>query len=371
MIDYEKLTTSTGAALRTPSELGVCLVTGAAGFVGARLVRALLDHGLTVRALINRTALPLAHPRLTLVPASVSDRAALDAACAGVDTVFHAAAKIALLGGPFVRAAYRDAAVEVNVRGTRNLLDAAQAAGARRFVYTSSVDVCFEPGHQPEMREDAPYSRGRSVYQQTKIEAEAMVLARDGVGGMHTCALRPGGIYGPEPNKVIDSFVEQVVRGALLARLGDGSALLDVSHVDSLVHAELLAAMHLGARPDGAPGAADGQAFFINDGEPINIFEFFAPLADALEHPMPTRRLPPGLVLPFLHLVESVVNLVGAAEPTMVPHGVHKVVYTHWSSIEKARRALGYAPLFTVAEGVAQCVPYARSRAAELRARRR
>jgi 3beta-hydroxy-delta5-steroid dehydrogenase/steroid delta-isomerase len=200
--------------LRAPGELGVCLVSGAAGFVGGALVRALLDQGLRVRALVDRTPLPLAHPNLETVPASVSDRAAMRDACAGVDTVFHAAAKIALLGGPLVRAAYHDAAAEVNVRGTLNLLDAAVAGGARRFVYTSSADVCFDQGHQPDLREDAPYSRGRrSVYQKTKIEAETAVLARDGAGGLRTCALRPGGIYGPDKNKVIDGFVEQVVRG--------------------------------------------------------------------------------------------------------------------------------------------------------------
>jgi 3beta-hydroxy-delta5-steroid dehydrogenase/steroid delta-isomerase len=85
---------------------------------------------------------------------------------------------------------------------------------------------------------------------------------------------------------------------------------------------------------------------------------------------MPRRQLPPGLVLPFFFAAEAVVNLLGIAEPTLVPYGVHKVTHTHWSSIEKARRDLGYAPLFTVAEGVAQCVPYAQRLATELRARR-
>lgn len=106
------------------------------------------------------------------------------------------------------------------------------------------------------MTEAAPYSRSRrSVYQQTKILAEQSVLEANGLDGLATCAVRPGGIYGPEKNVMLDRFVEQLVRGLLLVRIGDGTSRWDVSEVSNLVHGEILAALHLGHREDGTPGS--------------------------------------------------------------------------------------------------------------------
>ncbi|MFO0696231.1 MAG: NAD-dependent epimerase/dehydratase family protein [Polyangiales bacterium] len=371
MIDYPSLLAhSETAVLRDPKDLGRCLVTGAAGFLGRNLVKGLLAQGCEVRAVVHRAPLALRDAKLELVSASVTDREAMREACSGVSTVFHSAAKIALLGGPSAADRYYGSAYETNVVGTRNLLAAARAAGAKRFVHTSSVDVCFDYGHQPAMTEAAPYSRSRrSVYQQTKILAEQSVLEANGLDGLATCAVRPGGIYGPEKNVMLDRFVEQLVRGLLLVRIGDGTSRWDVSEVSNLVHGEILAALHLGHREDGTPGIANGQAYFVTDGEPVNAFEFFRPIVEALGHRLPDRWIPGEAVLPFLLAMERVVLALGLDEPELSPHAVRKLVHTHWGSIAKARRELGYVPPKTVPMAVAECIPYCRKLAASLRAR--
>ena len=126
------------------------------------------------------------------------------------------------------------------------MIDACVSARVERLIYTSSVDVCFEGKPLPDMNESLPYAeRFKSVYAETKVAAEKLVLEADDGSGLRTCAIRPDGIYGAEPNEMIDRFVEQLTAGNLAARIGSISALQDNSHVTSLVHGFVLAARHL------------------------------------------------------------------------------------------------------------------------------
>ncbi len=357
MINYEEmLVDSKKAVFKDPKALGLCLVTGAAGFLGSNIVKSLLAQGCKVRALVNRSPLNFTHDNLDIFAGSITDKAQMEKACEGVGTIFHAAALIALMGGPFVAREYYDKAYQTNVVGTKNLLDAAVKNGIARFVYTSSVDVCFEYGNQSNMTEDMPYSVSqRSVYQQTKILAEKSVLEANGKNGLFTCAIRPGGIYGPEKNEMLDRFLDQLLKGMLVMRIGDGSSKLDVSQVDSLVHSEILAALHLGDK-----GTANGQAYFINDGEPTNSFEFYRPIIEDLGYKMPKLYLPGGFLIPFMLMLEFVVLKLGLGEPPLCVHAIKKVACTHWSSIAKAERDLDFKPLKTVKQSVADCMEYCR-----------
>src|SRR5215470_15554802 len=122
-------------------ELDRVLVTGGSGFVGANLVTELLDRGHDVRS-FDRAPSPLpAHPRLEVVQGDICDPDTVAAAVEGIDTVFHTAAIIDLMGGASVTDEYRQRSFAVNVEGTKNLVHAAQAAGVKRFVYTASNSV--------------------------------------------------------------------------------------------------------------------------------------------------------------------------------------------------------------------------------------
>src|SRR5579871_1875949 len=117
------------------TELGRVLVTGGAGFVGANLVSALLERGHTVRS-FDRAPSPLPQqPGLEVLEGDICEPGAVAAAVDGVDTVFHTAAVIELLGGASASDKYRQRSFAVNVGGTENLLRAAQTAGVKRFLY--------------------------------------------------------------------------------------------------------------------------------------------------------------------------------------------------------------------------------------------
>src|SRR6478752_2711557 len=123
------------------TELGRVLVTGGSGFVGANLVTELLDRGHEVRS-FDRAPSPLpAHPRLQVVEGDICDADTVASAVADIDTVFHTAAIIDLMGGASVTEEYRQRSFSVNVTGTENLVRAAQSAGVKRFVYTASNSV--------------------------------------------------------------------------------------------------------------------------------------------------------------------------------------------------------------------------------------
>lgn len=340
------------------SQLGVCFVTGAAGFLGRNLVRRLLREGLMVRALVRNSPLNIEHEHLSCIRGDVCNLDDLLQACEGVDTVFHTAALISLLGGIAAREEYRDRAWQVNVVGTQNVIDACVSSAVKRLIYTSSVDVCFEGKPLPDMKESLPYARRfKSVYAQTKVAAEKRVLEADGASGLRTCAIRPDGIYGAEPNDMIDRFAKELMAGKLVARIGSSSVLQDNSHIDNLVEGELLAAQHL--IPN---GVACGQAYFIGDAEPMNSFEFFRPLIEGLGHPFPQREIPVALLKPVMHVWQAMHFIFGLPKPLLSPHELDKVSITHYASIEKARAELGYAPKRSVAEAMEEILKYCESK---------
>lgn len=349
------------------NELGYCLVTGAAGLVGRNLTRTLLDRGCRVRALVHRTPLALEHQNLECLSGNVRDSRGMLKSCEGVATVFHTAALLSFLGGSSVTEAYRKPAREINVIGTGNLLRACRERRVQRFVYTSSVDVCFEGKQVENMDQSTPYAkRPKSVYGETKIAAEKMVLAANGAGGVFTCAIRADGIYGPEENLLLDSIVKQAAAGRLTMAIGSADTLQDNSYIDNLIHGEILAAQHLG--PD---GSACGKAYFITDYTPQNTFEFFRPLIEGMGFAFPKRRIPAGWLRPVLTLWEHLHFRLGIPPPLVTPYELDKVTVTHYGSIRDAKRDLGYNPVKTYEQAMKECLPYCRDLLEKIRSRRR
>lgn len=267
-----------------------CLVTGGSGFVGRRLVEALLAQGARVRVL-DRLRPEAAHVDAHV--GDIADPATAARACADIDLVFHTACVMAL--HEHAPARVRRDARRTNVDGTATLLAASAAAGVRRFVFTSSNHVVL--GDAPIFGGDErlPYADdARDIYTRTKIAAECLVLAAHDASspsGLRTCALRPGGIYGPGDAH----FVPRIVRSTRLLRrrprLGPRSALVDLTHVDNLVHAHLLAAERLASHT-----SIGGRAFFISDGSPITVDDFGRHVLAAIGHHHPGLGLPQALL---------------------------------------------------------------------------
>ncbi len=219
-----------------------CLVTGSAGFVGSNLVRALLERGCEVHG-FDRAPATFEDPKLRWFRGDIRNRDALSEAMKGVDTVFHTAAMIETL--TYTPRPFAELVRSVNIEGTRSVLQAARDSGVRRLVHTSSIITVFGDGHSG-VDETAPYSTASDLYSSTKVASEQLVLAANGESGMFTCALRPGGIYGPgERNTLIGPMIKALKQGVPIVVFGDGATRMDYTYIDNLVDAQIRAAERL------------------------------------------------------------------------------------------------------------------------------
>jgi 3beta-hydroxy-delta5-steroid dehydrogenase/steroid delta-isomerase len=336
------------------TELGRVLVTGGSGFVGANLVTTLLDRGYSVRS-FDRAPSPLAaHPKLQVLQGDITDKAICAQAVEGIDTVFHTAAIIDLMGGASVSDEYRQRSFAINVGGTQNLVDAGQAAGVQRFVYTSSNSVVMGGQNISGGDETLPYtSRFNDLYTETKVVAERFVLSQNGVGDMLTCAIRPSGIWGRGDQTMFRKLFESVIAGHVKVLIGRKSARLDNSYVHNLIHGFILAAQHL------VPGGtAPGQAYFINDAEPINMFEFARPVVEACGQPWPRIRVNGPIVAAAMTGWQRLHFRFGIPAPLLEPLAVERLYLDNFFSVAKASRDLGYQPLFTTEKALTECLSY-------------
>jgi 3beta-hydroxy-Delta5-steroid dehydrogenase / steroid Delta-isomerase len=336
------------------TDLGKVMVTGGSGFVGCNLVAELLDRGCWVRS-FDRVPSPMpAHPRLETVVGDICDVDSVAAALEGVDTVFHTAALIELMGGRSVSEEYRRRSFAVNVDGTRNLVHAAQQAGVKRFVYTASNSVVIGGKAISGGDETLPYTdRFADLYTETKVAAEKFVLSQNGVGGLLTCSIRPSGIWGRGDQTMFRKLLERVVTGQVKVLIGSKDARLDNSYVHNLVHGFILAAQHL---VEG--GTAPGQAYFINDDDPVNMFEFARPVIEACGQHWPRVRISGRLTYAMMSLWQQLHFTFKLPAPPLEPLAVERLYLDNYFSVAKARRDLGYEPIYTTDKAMQECLSY-------------
>jgi 3beta-hydroxy-delta5-steroid dehydrogenase/steroid delta-isomerase len=318
------------------TDLGYCLITGGAGFLGRHLAFELIRRGETVRV-FDCVDFPYNHERLDFVKGDIRRLEDVRKACEGIDTVFHTAAALDFFG--FVTQDQRDRSYAVNVKGVENIVDACVGAGVKRLVHTSSNNVTFG---DPVLNGDEtdPYAPDpKDLYTETKILGEKAALEGNRRGSLLTCAVRPGGIYGPGDRLVLPRVVEECASGKFIVTIGDGSALSDNTYIGNLVDGEIEAARHL------LPGSAlCGEAYFITDGEPINYFDFFRPIVEGMGFDFPKLRLPSWLLYGAMSAWEFLHWAIKIPPPLLTRLEVRKITVSHYSRIDKARRDFGWTP---------------------------
>ncbi len=317
------------------------LVTGASGFIGSHLARSLAESGHVVTATgRNRYAAPrLLHQNIQFAQADIRDRSAVAELCQGQDLVYHVAA---LTSDWASRRLFQD----VNVGGTQNVVDACLACPVNRLVHVSSSAVFFEFRDKLDLPDDAEYAkRPCCTYGATKIEAERIVQRAVGAG-LDAVIVRARAVFGPGDNSLLPRLVE-AARVGRLRQIGDGRNRLDLTYIDNLIHALVLAADRGGA----------GMACTITNGEPIRLWDALPEILSDLGVAMRPGKIPRRLA----HLAATLSELrgtvlPGSGEPSLTRYRVGLVSTSQTFSQETARRELGYEPPIPLGEGIRRTV---------------
>lgn len=317
------------------------LVTGGGGFLGQAIVRKLLERGDTV-SVLNRSAYPeLEALGVCCHRGDIADRAAVLAAAAGCEAVFHVAAK----AGPGLYAPDFEAA---NVTGTENVLAACDEHGIGLLVHTSSPSVVHGGGDIEGGDESLPYpAHFQAPYPETKARAEQMVLAANGPK-LKSCALRPHLIWGPGDNQLVPRLIEKNRAGKL--RLPAPEKKIDTVYIDNAADAHLLALDNLAG-----PGTAAGKAYFISNGEPLANGDIIARLLSACGETPRIGTVPLGLAMRAAGAIEGLWRLTRRrSDPPLSRFVVEHLATAHWYSLAAARRDLGYEPAVSIEAGLRQ-----------------
>ena len=327
-----------------PLEPGLALVTGATGFVGAAVARALLADGHQVRVLVRPRSdrRNLAGLDVELAEGSLEDAGSLSAAIAGCRYLFHVAADYRLWV-PDPAAMFR-----ANVEGTLQLMESAAAAGLARIVYTSSVATLGLDRDGGAADEMVPSSFADMVgpYKQSKFRAEEEVRRLVIERGLPAVIVNPSTPVGPRD-------IKPTPTGRMIVEAASGRMPAFVDTGLNLVHVEDVATGHLLAAEKGRIGER-----YILGGENLPLAEILGMVASLSGRRPPWLRLPLAPLMPIAFLAEGWARLTGK-EPFVTLDGLRMARKKMYFSSAKARAELGYAPR-PVREGLADAVAWFR-----------
>lgn len=323
----------------------VVLVTGASGFLGRPVTRALLERGARVRGLARPRSAPL-EPGVEPAPVEgLDDREGLRRALGGVGAVVHLAARVHVM---------RDTAADplaefrrVNVEGTRAVLEEAIRAGARRFVYASSVKALGEGG-DAVLADDTPPAPA-DPYGVSKLEAERVVRELADAAGVHAAILRFPLVYGPGVGANFLKLIQTIDRGLPLpfGLVRNRRSMVYVGNAAAALAAALESPL------------AAGETFLVSDGDDISTPELVRRIARALRRPARLIPIPPALFAAGGRVGDL---LVRAVPFPLTSAAVHRLLGSLAVDASRFRALTGFTPPFTMDEGLAATAAWYRSR---------
>jgi nucleoside-diphosphate-sugar epimerase len=314
------------------------LVTGASGFIGSHVARALSAAGHDVLA-TGRDATRLAVFAEETIGTARADIAIdpLDALVNGRDAIVHCAALSSPWGA--TEAFRRD-----NVHATTRLLDAAHKARVGSFVHLSSPSIYFRLADQFDIPEHAaPPNRWANAYAQSKWEAEQCVADVRYADMMRTI-LRPRAVFGEGDRAIFPRILKVAARG-WFPQVGDGQALIDTTYVGNVADAVVaaIAASH----------HAQPRVFNITNGEPLPVRDLLTRLFASLDMRVRMVRFPRDVAVMLGTLAEGMARMrPGQPEPRLSRYGVGVLGYAQTLDISAARDVLGYRPRVSIDEGI-------------------
>ncbi len=328
------------------------IVTGGGGFVGLAIVKQLVARGIET-AVVGRHLYPSVEKLgCKIFCGDIRDLNFLNNAFSGHDIVFHTAAKAGIWGK-------KDEYFSVNTSGTRNVITACADKTVKTLVYTSTPSVVFNSQDINGADESLPYSsRFLCYYAESKTAAEKMIIAANSEK-LKTCALRPHLIWGPGDPHLVPRLLERG-RAGKLRQVGLGNNLVDISYIDNVAEAHLLAAENLNST-----STAAGQSYFISQGEPVNLWKWINTLFERLNVPRMRKSVSFKTAYRAGGLFEIIYKMLHIGkEPRMTRFLAEQLAKSHYFSIKKATEDLGYIPKITTHEGMNHLVAWLQKKSA-------
>ena len=321
----------------------IALVTGGGGFLGRYIVQELLSRGVKTR-IYGRTRHPDLEKRgVQNYRGDIAKGDQLDEATQGADVIFHVAAKAGIWGS------YSEYHA-CNVQGTQKVLQASQKNRVPHFIYTSTPSVVFTGESFEGANETLPYGKNwLCAYPETKAIAEKIVL-QENHSSFRTLALRPHLIWGVGDNHLIPRLIAKA-SARQLRQVGEGNNKVD------LVHVKNAAIAHLNAWESLVTKNISGKAYFISEGNPVNLWQWIRDLLKALQLPPITKTIPLkrayqiGAALEWVHRLFPFLG-----EPRMTRFLALELAKSHYFNIESAREDLSYQPIITHQEGIQELI---------------
>lgn len=307
-------------------------MTGARGFIGSHLVRALTRLGADVKALARKVSpgAERAPGRLEWIAGDITKPETVRSVCDRVDTVFHLAG--------FAHADDAEGGVselhwQVTHEGTQNLMREACASRVRRLLFVSSVKVIGEASDRRQGEEAAV--KPTSAYGQAKCEAERVVLTDGSRHSMHVAVLRLPLVYGPGNKGNIRRMISAVDRGRF-PPWPENDNKRSMVHVEDVVQALILAAEN---------PAANGQIYIVTDGKGYSTREIYVGICNALNRPVPHWHVPLSVLNASARLGDFLQVISGRRMPINTSM-LSKLQGSAWYSSEKIERELGFVAQF-------------------------
>lgn len=310
------------------------LVTGGTGFAGSHLCKSLIDNGYQVRALVRdpHQAGPLVRWGAELVCGDLRDPESLKRALRGEEVVYHVAA-VFRRGDLSPKEMW-----ETNATGTKNILEAAEKAGVRRFVHCSTVGVHGETTRAPA-NEESPYQPG-DAYQKSKVEGERIAFSYMERGRLPVVVFRPGGIYGPGDLRFLKLF--KAIKKGRFVMLGSGRVLYQLIYIADLIDGILLC---------GTEDQALGKVYILTGEKPVTLNRFVEVIAKTLGVSIPRLRIPVAPVYGISLLCELLCRPLGV-DPPLHRRRIDFFRKSRWFDISRAKRELGFRPKTDLNTGI-------------------
>ena len=316
------------------------LVTGAGGFLGSSIVKALHLRGEEVCTLQRGSYPELQAQGIASNKGDIANESLVLQASKGCDAIIHVAAKAGVWGE------YEDY-YRSNVLGTKNVINACRENGISSLVYTSSPSIVFDGEDEDGIDESTPLpQRYLTNYQRTKAEAEKLVLAASDKS-LATVALRPHLIFGPGDPHLAPRIIERAQQGKLRL-VGKRNNLVDITYVDNAVSAHLLALDDLCSN-----SVCAGKAYFISNDEPMPMSAIVNRILQAAGLKQIEKTVPVQLAYILGASMELFYSLFRIkTEPAMTRFIARQLSCSHWYNITAAKRDLNYEAKVSIEEGM-------------------